>query len=302
MNIATFTMSIKKELWEFNKLLFWVPVIIISMMVTAPLLQLLIIEDYQMNAIFNGLAQLQHHTLDEEFSRFSFAAMSGLFVPFMMVALLVQLYYFLVCLFDERRDLSIYFWRSMPVSDLSTIAYKLFTGTFVIPAVFMLAATVTLLIAVVFAFIVCVVLAVGFDISLWHIWGSFNFFSNLALTWLSLIPFVLWLFPLFAWLMLASMFANKAPFLWALLPIVIVVLVEAFVVHYFNLESQMFASLLLDYFGINDDTLRSNFTHENAMHLMPIKVLMSKVSVVAIAVGAGLMYFTYWLRVNKAHA
>lgn len=301
MSIATFNMNIKKELWEFNKLLFWVPIIIISLMVAAPILQLLIIEDYQVNAIFDGLAQLQHHSLGEEFSGFVFAAMSGLFIPFMIVALLVQLYYFLVCLFDERRDLSIYFWRSMPVSDISTIAYKLFTGTFVIPAVFMLAATVTLLIATLFAFITCVILSVGFEISLWHVWGSFNFFSNLALTWLSIVPFALWFFPLFAWLMLASMFANKAPFLWALLPVVIVVLVEAFVVHYFNLESQMFASILLDYFSISDDTLRGSFTHENAMHLMPINVLMSKVSVVALAIGAGLIYLTYWLRVNRSH-
>lgn len=302
MNISNFSMNIKKELWEFNKLLFWVPLIIIVLIVAAPLLQLLIIEEYQLNAMLDGLAQLQHHTLDEEFYRFSFAAMSGLFVPFMIVALLVQLYYFLVSLFDERRDLSIYFWRSMPVSDHATIGYKLFTGMLVIPAVFMLAATVTLFVLAIFGLVACLVLATGFDISLWHIWGNFNFFSNLALIWLSLVPFVLWLFPLFAWLMLASMFSNKAPFLWAFLPVVIVILVEAFVVHYFKLESQMFASLLLDYFGISDDTLRSNFTHENAMHLMPIKVLMSKVSVTAVAIGASFMYLTYWLRVNRAHS
>lgn len=299
MNISNFSMNIKKELWEFNKLLFWVPLIIIVLIVAAPLLQLLIIEEYQLNAMLDGLAQLQHHTLDEEFYRFSFAAMSGLFVPFMIVALLVQLYYFLVSLFDERRDLSIYFWRSMPVSDHATIGYKLFTGMLVIPAVFMLAATVTLFVLTIFGLVACLVLATGFDISLWHIWGNFNFFSNLALIWLSLVPFVLWLFPLFAWLMLASMFSNKAPFLWALLPIVIVILVEALVVHYFKLDSSLFAPVLVDYFGISDNTLRSNFTHEGAMHLMPIKVLMSKVSVAAIAAGSGLIYLTYWLRVNR---
>lgn len=301
MNISNFKMNIKKELWEFNKLLFWVPLIIVAMIVAAPLLQLLIIEEYQMNSMLEGLTQLQHHILDDEFSRFSFAAMSGLFVPFMIVALLVQLYYFLVSLFDERRDLSIYFWRSMPISDFSTIGYKLFTGMLVIPAVFMLAATAALFIVALFALIACLVLSTSFDISLWHIWGNVNFFSNLALTWLSLIPFVLWLFPLFAWLMLASMFANKAPFLWALLPVVIVILVETFIVHYFHLDSLFFTSILADYFGISDNTLRSSFTHEAAMHLMPIKVLVSKVNVVAIAIGLGFMYLTYWLRVNRAH-
>lgn len=302
MNLSLLTMSVKKELWEFNKLLFWVPIIIIAMMVAAPLLQLMIIEDYQWNGIIDGLTRLQNQEVTQELARVSFAAISGLFMPFMMVALLIQLYYFLVCLFDERRDMSIYFWRSMPVSDATAISTKLLTGALVIPGIFMLAATVTLVLALVLAFISCIALSVGYDISIWHVWGSLELFTNVSLVWLSLIPFVLWLFPLFAWLMLMSMFANKAPFLWALLPIIILVLVEAFVVHYFDLNSSFFIQILTDYFGINEDTLQNNFNHEANMRLMPIKVLMSKISVVAIAVGAGLMYLTYWLRVNRSHA
>ena len=302
MNLSLLTMSVKKELWEFNKLLFWVPIIIIAMMVAAPLLQLMIIEDYQWNGIIDGLTRLQNQEVTQELARVSFAAISGLFMPFMMVALLIQLYYFLVCLFDERRDMSIYFWRSMPVSDAAAISTKLLTGALVIPGIFMLAATVTLVLALVLAFIGCIALSVGYDISIWHVWGSLELFTNVSLVWLSLIPFVLWLFPLFAWLMLMSMFANKAPFLWALLPIIILVLVEAFVVHYFDLNSSFFIQILTDYFGINEDTLQNNFDHEANMRLMPIKVLMSKISVVAIAVGAGLMYLTYWLRVNRSHA
>lgn len=302
MNLSLLTMSAKKELWEFNKLLFWVPIIIMTMMVAAPLLQLMIIEDYQWNGLLNFLTQLQHRSLDEGLAQFSFAAIQGIFIPFMVVALIIQLYYFLVCLFDERRDMSIYFWRSMPVSDATAISTKLLTGALVIPGIFMLAATVTLVLALVLAFIGCIALSVGYDISIWHVWGSLELFTNVSLVWLSLIPFVLWLFPLFAWLMLMSMFANKAPFLWALLPIIILVLVEAFVVHYFDLNSSFFIQILTDYFGINEDTLQNNFDHEANMRLMPIKVLMSKISVVAIAVGAGLMYLTYWLRVNRSHA
>ncbi len=302
MNLSLLTMSVKKELWEFNKLLFWVPIIIMIMMVAAPLLQLMIIEDYQWNGIIDGLTRLQNQEVTQELARVSFAAISGLFMPFMMVALLIQVYYFLVCLFDERRDMSIYFWRSMPVSDATAISTKLLTGALVIPGIFMLAATVTLVLALFLALIGCIALSVGYDISIWHVWGSLELFTNISLVWLSLIPFVLWLFPLFAWLMLMSMFANKAPFLWALLPIIILVLVEAFVVHYFDLNSSFFIQILTDYFGINEDTLQNNFNHEANMRLMPIKVLMSKISVVAIAVGAGLMYLTYWLRVNRSHA
>ncbi|MGB1261835.1 MAG: hypothetical protein ACPG52_02900 [Cognaticolwellia sp.] len=301
MNISLLTMNIKKELWEFNKLLFWVPIIILTMMVVAPLLQLMLIEDYQWNGIINQLSHVQHQPITGDLSHVAFAAISALFLPFMMVALLVQLYYFLTCLFDERRDLSVYFWRSMPVSDATTIAVKLFTGALIIPAIFMLAATAAMLMAGLLGFIGCIVLSVSYELSFWHVWGTLDIFSNIALIWLSLIPFVLWLFPLYAWLMLMSMFANKAPFLWAILPIITLILVEAFLVNYFNLSSSFFASTLSDYFVIHVDHVDGH-VKENINNLLPIKLLMSKVNIVAIALGVGLMYVTYWLRVNRNEA
>lgn len=304
MNISTFTMHVRKEVWEFKKLLFWVPIILLSLLVAMPLIQLLFIESYQWNNILDVLGRIQEQTQSTQHSKIgqiAFASISGLFVPFMLVALLVQLYYFLACLFDERRDLSIYFWRSMPVSDAMTIGVKFLTGAFVIPGIFMLAATATLILTLVLAVIACFTLMIGYDISLWHLWGSIDVLSNIAIVWASILPFVLWLFPLFSWLMLASMFANKAPFLWALLPVVIIILVEAFVVHYFNLHSTFFSSMLLNYFGINEHSVQQVYVVSGNMKFMPLKVLMSKISVYGIAVGGILIYITYWLRANRSH-
>lgn len=301
MNMSTYLMHIKKEVWEFKKLLFWVPMIMLVLLVAMPILQFILLESYQWNRILDVLREIEEQTASTPINHIAFASISGLFVPFMIVALLVQLYYFLACLFDERRDLSIYFWRSMPISDALTIGIKLLTGAFVIPGIFMLAATGTLVVMLILAVVACIALMSGYDISLWHLWGSVDIFSNIGLVWLSIVPFVLWMFPLFAWLMLASMYANKAPFLWALLPLVVVLLVEAFIVHYFHLSSAFFAQTFMDYFGINEHVVNQTYVMNSDMKFLPLKLMMSKVSVLGLLVGAGFMYLTYWLRVNRSH-
>jgi ABC-2 type transport system permease protein len=113
----------------------------------------------------------------------------------------------------------------------------------------MLAATATLVFILILAFIACIVLSVGYDIALWGLWGSADILTTVAAQWINIIPYAIWMFPVFAWLMLASMFANKVPFLWATLPVVIIILVEAFVVQHFSLSHSVISQTLRDYFN-----------------------------------------------------
>jgi ABC-2 type transport system permease protein len=208
--------SFRKEIWEFKKTLFWVPLLIAIFMVAAPLLKLILMEDYQSSKWLDIITNVENIHNVEGFTRIFLSAVMGMFVPFIMVSLIIQLYYFTTCLFDERRDLSVYFWRSLPVSDVLSVGVKLITGALVVPTIFMLAATCVVFVFLLFALIACTVLSLGYDVSLWGLWGSADIISNLTSIWLNLFPYALWMFPVFAWLMLASMFANKAPFLWAI--------------------------------------------------------------------------------------
>lgn len=302
MNTLQVTTGFRKELWEFKKTLIWVPIIIAIFMIVAPILQLLLMENYQSNNIMEALSRMQNANDTPFFAKFAQGAISAMFMPFLMVSLLIQLYYFNSCLFDERRDLSILFWRSLPVSDAQSIAIKLLTGALVIPAIFMLAATAVVVVALVAVFIGCIVLATSFDISLWHLWGQAEIVSTLFAFWLNLLPYAVWLFPLFAWIMLTSVFANKAPILWAVLPIAVVLLVEAFVVAYFRLESRFFANILLEYMQFSVDMFPDNARNLDSQKFVVFSVLSSKISLVATLIGAGLMYTTYWLRVNRSHS
>jgi ABC-2 type transport system permease protein len=293
--------SFRKEIWEFKKTLFWVPLIIAIFIIVAPLLKLILMEDYQSSKWLEMITNVDNLGNVEGFTRIFLTAVMGMFVPFMMVSLIIQLYYFTTCLFDERRDLSIYFWRSLPVSDVLSVGVKLITGALVVPTIFMLAATCVVFVFLLFALIACSVLSIGYDVSLWGLWGSADIISNLTAIWLNLIPYALWMFPVFAWLMLASMFASKAPFLWAILPIVAILLIESFVVEYLHLDGGVFLNTLREYFAFGQAMFSNNVADIQPPRFMLFSALSSKISIVATLIGVGLMYITYWLRVNRSH-
>lgn len=301
MNRSQIIFSLRKEIWEFRKTLFWVPLIIASLIIAAPFINLLLLDESPFTKLTENLAQFEELPNVQGFGRFFLASIMGMFVPFIMVSLLIQLYYFTTCLFDERRDLSIYFWRSLPVSDALSLTTKLVTGALVVPAIFMMAATLVVVVYLLFALIFCIVMSVGYDVSIWGLWGSANIFSNIASVWLNLLPYAVWMFPVFAWLMLASMFANKAPVLWAILPVVAILLLESFFVEYLHLDGRFFASMLQDYFAFTQDLIPNDVSDIDSPKMFVFSTLSSKISLIATLIGAGLMYVTYWLRVNRSH-
>lgn len=300
MNYLSVLTSFRKELWEFRKTLFWVPLIIAIIMIATPLLKFMLMEDYQLSRIFDNLAKVDNLENVQEFTHFFLAGIMGVFVPFLMVSLVIQLYYFISCLFDERRDLSVYFWRSLPVPDSLTIGVKLLTGAIIVPGIFMLAASFVVLIFLLLGLCISGVLAVGYDISLWAIWSNAEIVTNLASVWLNLLPYALWMFPVFAWLMLASMFANRAPFLWAILPVVVLLLIESYLVEYFNLDNRFLLTILRDYFEFGQEMLPQDISTAESPKLVLFSVIASKISLIATLIGAGLIYLTYWLRVNRS--
>ncbi|WP_281555880.1 hypothetical protein [Thalassomonas sp. RHCl1] len=301
MNTLQITTCFKKEIWEFKKIFLYLPIFIALLAFIAPAIQFLLLEDYQFNRIAQTFQQAQQVPSHVELDKIFFGIITALFIPFVVTAALIQIYYFITCFFDERRDLSVYFWRSLPVADSLTVAVKFMTGALLIPAIFMLAASLTLVIFLLIAALASVVMSVGYDISLWHLWGNADILSNLGSLWLSLLPYTLWLLPVYAWLMLASMVANKAPFLWAILPLVIILLVEALVVNYFGLSSAFFAQLLTDYLTLPTGLLEQYLEQGDSFKLAGIKILVSKIDLGASLLGAALLYLTWWLRVNRPH-
>ncbi len=298
MNTTIMKASIKKELWEFNGMLTWVPVTLAGVFIFIPLLGV-ILTGVDMKELMIGLENLAQFQSSDRISEVFFVSAIALFSPFIAIGFIVQVYYFVTCLFDERRDQSVMFWRSLPVSDKMTIASKVLTGAIVIPVIFFMAATLLMLLILVLAVIACAVLSIGFDISLWGMLAGADMISGVGYIWLTLVPIAIWLLPLYSWLMLASIYANKAPFLWAVLPIVALLVIEAIVVHYLHLSQPFFGHFLMDYFSMTPEHLAEVSVEQEKSRSAALLMLISQIDYRTILVSAGLLFTTYWFRVNK---
>jgi ABC-2 type transport system permease protein len=145
-------------------------------------------------------------------------------IPYVFVAvavivtgLMVAVFYCLAALHNERRDRSILFWKSLPVSDLITVLAKVAVPMIVIPvATFVIVFAAQL---IMMAVSTAVVLASGL--------GGQALWAHIPLPkmWWMLaggVPSIaLWYAPLYGWLILISAWARRTPFLWALSPIVL---------------------------------------------------------------------------------
>jgi ABC-2 type transport system permease protein len=141
-------------------------------------------------------------------------------IAFLLVMSVYSTWYLLDCLYADRKDRSILFWKSLPVSDAETVLSKLVTALLVIPLVYFVAADLTTLLI---AFIVSVRARAVLGGTLWHA----DLWLQLQALWIYLIVTLgIWYLPVAAWLMLISAWARRAVMLWSLLPPLGLYLVE----------------------------------------------------------------------------
>jgi ABC-2 type transport system permease protein len=134
----------------------------------------------------------------------------------LVTAFVVGVFYCLDALYGERRDRSILFWKSLPVSDRTTVLSKATVPLLILPVLTFVIIEVTHLIMLMMS---AAVLLTG-GLSLATISPQFRFVpSPLALLY-GLTVITLWHAPLYGWLLLVSGWARRAAFLWAVLPFV----------------------------------------------------------------------------------
>lgn len=141
------------------------------------------------------------------------AVLLSLAMPFNLVMSVVTAFYLLDCLHGERKDRSVLFWRSLPVTDTQTVLSKLLTG--------LVAIAVVELLAVLAASIVNGVVISGGLLALGQnplrlLWLPAPWISGPVFLAYSLAAEILWYAPFAGWLLLVSAAARQAPMLWAL--------------------------------------------------------------------------------------
>ena len=127
--------------------------------------------------------------------------------------LFVILFFFLLgSLYDDRKDGSILFWKSLPVSDTQTVLSKLLTAVIVAPLIF----TACLIISHLLFFIVMSLLLLINGVNPFTIlWANINFLNNWGAFLIGCLAQAMWAMPIYGWLLFASSYSKRRPFLLA---------------------------------------------------------------------------------------
>jgi ABC-2 type transport system permease protein len=148
--------------------------------------------------------------------------LTAVFSVFAVILLLVLLFYFADTLYSDRRDQSVLFWKSMPVSESETVLSKLIAGVIGAPAVYVGAALLT---GALFTLSFLIYAGSVWKIPVPELGSVVPIFLKCALGLIfGWIVLALWYLPLFSWLLFSSAFVRKTPFMLALgLPLALIV-------------------------------------------------------------------------------
>ncbi|MDQ3279997.1 MAG: ABC transporter permease [Acidobacteriota bacterium] len=140
---------------------------------------------------------------------------------FIAAAFLVGIFYCLDALYGERRDRSILFWKSLPVSDRTAVFAKVSIPLLVLPAI-------TFVLVVITQFLMMIVSTIALLPSglAGTTWTRFNLFHQSFIFFYGLIVIALWHAPIYAWLLMVSAWARRTVILWALGPMFAVMIIE----------------------------------------------------------------------------
>jgi ABC-2 type transport system permease protein len=144
----------------------------------------------------------------------------------MLTCIIVSVFYCLDALHSERRDRSILFWKSLPVSDLTTVLAKVSLPLVVLPLL-----TFAIIVAMQgIMLLLSSLILVERGQSVAALWTKVSFFRMSLLTLYHILTaHALWPLPVYCWLLLVSGWARRATFLWAVLPLVAIGGVELIV-------------------------------------------------------------------------
>ncbi len=181
-------------------------------------------------------------------------------VIFIIAAGILTIFYCLDSLYAERKNKSILFWRSLPVTDAETVVSKLLTAIVAIPLVTFAAVVVAHLVNLLLSSIF-VSIEGGSPGHL--IWGAVPLFDVWLSVLIILIATPLWLSPFVGWFLFVSAWTKRSPLLTAFLPILILPMIEYFILrtHYIGTAIETRTSELplfgdFDVSVFDDDSLR----------------------------------------------
>ena len=237
---------VKREFWEHRGGFFWAPIITGGIFLLLNIMGIITAEVLGARNGINfgasgGLRKVIEGMDAGDLSQVGLAldiAMYSAMGLLVVVLGFVVFFYCLGALYDDRRDRSILFWKSLPVSDTSTVLSKVISAT-------VLAPIIAVVVGIIVGMLQLLILAVTLSFHGVNVWQllllahPFRVMFNL----IGYIPlYALWAAPAVGWLLICSAWSRSKPFLWAVaLPVGTGLLVAWFgIMGLFNLPTAWF--------------------------------------------------------------
>jgi ABC-2 type transport system permease protein len=218
--------SIRRELWE-NRSIYIAPLIVAAVFLFGFLISTITLPHRMRGALTLDAAK-QHALIEQPYTIAALLIMATTFI--------VAVFYCLDALHGERRDRSILFWKSLPVSDLTTVLSKASIPIVVLPLLTFVITVVTQWIMLLLS--TAVLLGSGQSVA--TLWSHLSLFQmSLMLFYHLLAIHGLMYAPIFGWLLLVSAWARRATFVWAALPPAAIAIVEKMAFNTSNFASML---------------------------------------------------------------
>jgi ABC-2 type transport system permease protein len=235
MNAKTLYWLIRREFWEHRGGFIWAPVITGIVFLVLNLMGIIGGEVFgSRNGFHFGplegqdlaakIHSLDAHQLQEVGSALDLAMLSSSGLISVVFAFVV-FFYCLGALYDDRRDRSILFWKSLPISDSATVLSKVIAAVLIAPIAVVICGVLTgIVMLLMFA------IALSFHgVGVWSLLVLAHPFQVVGFLIASIPLYLLWALPTVGWLMLCSSWARAKPFLWAVvIPVALGVMISWF--------------------------------------------------------------------------
>ena len=235
--------------------------------------------DEAMGIMFSKLPEMSVELREQKL----FQVFHSLTLPFFMVMSFVVFFYLIGSLYEDRKDRSILFWKSMPVSNSKTVLIKLATALLAVPAVYLVCAFVVQ----VFFLLVVSIAAMGHDINVFEMLvAPSNLIGRFFIDIAYLLVQGVWTLPFYGWVLLVSAFAKSVPLIWCIGVPFAVTLVEKLFFSEAHLSEWLFRHATPPHYSMESPLEISDLSH----HLLRLDTL------IGVVVGAGLILGAIWLR------
>lgn len=230
--MKTMKWMLRRELWEHKGAFFWAPLVIAAAMVIfigggfAYSMAFASPEHIQIDGQSMVSVEGVPNALRYKIAHAVATGYLGIAAPLFMVLTVVVFFYCLSALHDDRRDRSILFWKSLPLSDRDTVVSKVVTALLVAPLITIAIGVATALVLLVIGMLTAA--SKGLNLFAPVLMDPALYLSPLYL--LGFLPlYILWALPTVGWLLLVSSWARSKVFLWAVgAPLVLLVVLTWF--------------------------------------------------------------------------